>query len=467
MRVFDTVSPLDYRYYGGDTEIFRLLQPYVSEAGYLRYLLRVELALVSALAQLGICPESVAQEVRLACQQITPQEVYREEARIQHNIRALVNCIRRRVSDQAKPYIHLFATSADIMDTASALRYRELTQDVLLPAMLELERLLIDMARRYQAVVQIGRTHGQHAVPITFGFALAEYVSRLGGRILAIQQAAGNLRGQLSGAVGAYNAFRLVSGDLGVDAEELERRVLGLLGLRPATHSTQICEPEYLLDLVCAVVSAFSVVANLADDLRHLQRSEIAEVYERQDKDRVGSSTMPHKVNPKDFENVKSLWKAFMPRINTLFLDQLSEHQRDLTNSASGRFTTEIFVAFISALRRMTKVLARLEADQANMQRNFAQGKDQCLAEAIYTLLAYHGHGDAHETVRRLAMLCRKKGGSLREALQQDGELQSYLAKLSDYQREVLERPERYLGIAQEKTRQVCDYWEERLFSKT
>jgi adenylosuccinate lyase len=467
MEIFDAVSPLDYRYYGENKQLFERLKPLVSEGSYIEYLLRVEANLVRAMANQGICSTQVADEVERACIQVTPAEVYQEEQRIQHNIRALVNCIKAKISPAAKPYVHLFATSADIMDTASALRFKDLTHKVIVPQLLKLERLLIDMARQGSDMVQMGRTHGQHAVPITFGFALAEYVSRLGNRIETIRTAADNLRGQLSGAVGAYNALWLVSQQLGVDPENFEREFLKLLGLKPATHSTQICEPEYLADLAYAVTSCFSVLANLADDMRHLQRSEIGEISQRPDKDQVGSSTMPHKVNPKDFENVKSLWKAFVPRMNTVFMDQLSEHQRDLTNSASGRFLMELMVGFICAAHRLTSALGKVRMNEPGMSRNVDQSKELCVAEALYTLLAIHGHPQAHECVRRLARRCQEKELRLNKQMWEEKELQPYLDKLSTQQKRVLVHPEKYVGIATKKANSVCSFWEQRLFGGT
>lgn len=464
METFDSVSPLDYRYYGENKYLFEKLKPFASEGSYVEYLAKVEGVLVSAMAKNGICSPEIAEEVERACTQVTPAEVYLEEQRIQHNIRALVNCIKAKISQQAQPYVHLFATSSDIMDTAGALRFKDLTHKVLIPLLLELEQSLINMARQGSDTVQIGRTHGQHAVPITFGFTLAEYVSRLGNRIEAIRDAADNLRGQLSGAVGAYNAPSLVSEQLKIDPEEFERDFLELLGLKPATHSTQICEPEYVADLAYAVTSCFSVLAGLADDMRHLQRSEIEEIRERPDKDQVGSSTMPHKVNPKDFENVKSLWKAFMPRMNTVFMDQLSEHQRDLTNSASSRFLMELMVGFACATHRLTSTLAKVTMNEPGLKRNVDKSKNLCVAEALYTLLAVYGHPDAHECVRRLVRRCLEKGVQLNRQIWEEGELQPYLDKLSDKQREILAHPEKYTGIAARKTESVCSFWENRLF---
>src|SRR5262245_11339139 len=138
MNTFDAASPFDARYYFADADFYRRLHPFVSEGAQVRYLARVEGALAEALADFGVCSREAAAEIVKACEAINPEEVYEEERRIQHNIRALVNCIRRRVSPAAQPYVHLFATSADIMDTARALCLAEVTRQVLVPDLIAL-----------------------------------------------------------------------------------------------------------------------------------------------------------------------------------------------------------------------------------------------------------------------------------------------------------------------------------------
>ncbi|MFQ6099246.1 MAG: lyase family protein, partial [Armatimonadota bacterium] len=207
--LFDCVSPLDFRYYGADERLFERLRDYVSEGAAVRAQAQVEVALARALAARGICSQDAAEEIARAAAEIRPDEVASEERRIHHNIRALVNCIRSKVSDEAKPYVHFTATSFDIMDTALAWRLKRCCDEVIVPDLKELLRVLIDIVRRERDTLQMGRTHGQHAVPITFGFAIAEYVSRLGNRIEAIGAAGKNLRGKMSGAVGAYNASHI------------------------------------------------------------------------------------------------------------------------------------------------------------------------------------------------------------------------------------------------------------------
>ena len=135
---------------------------------------------------------------------MTAEEVYVEERKIKHDIRALANVIRNRVSDESKPFVHLTATSYDIVDTANALRFKDAIFHVVLPDLLKLESVLIELTLKYSSLPQIGRTHGQHAEPITVGFSFAYYVSRLGQRILKIRESANNLSGKFAGAVGVY-----------------------------------------------------------------------------------------------------------------------------------------------------------------------------------------------------------------------------------------------------------------------
>ena len=458
MNTFENISPFDYRYYGRNKSK-DVLAKYLSEEAYVRSLARVEAALTQTLADKGVCSQDIAKEVTKACEQVTADEMYAEEDRIKHDIRGLANSIRKRVSDKAKPYVHFSSTSFDIVNTANMLRYKEFTQDVLIPKLLELEKAWIDLARREKYTLQVGRTHGQHAEPITFGFTIAEYVDRLGNRIAEFQDKHTKLRGKMSGAVGAYNASSLL-----IDNPlEFEKLVMQKLNMEPTLHSTQIVTPEPILDLIHATVSCFGVLANFADDMRQLQRTEIGEVGEHFASDQVGSSTMPQKKNPINFENVKSFWKEIMPRINTLYMDQISEHQRDLTNSASARFIPEIFAGLYLSTERLIRVSSKLQVDKEAMLRNFNLHKDLIAAEPLYILLGAHNHPDAHETVKQLTLKARDKKVALQDIAMNEASLEPYFDKFTAKQKEIILHPETYTGIASKKVDDVCNFWEEKL----
>jgi adenylosuccinate lyase len=418
-------------------------------------MLQVEAAAAHAMAELGICSRKIAEEIASATKRVRADDVYKEEARIKHDVRAMVNCIRAYLSEHAKRYVHLGLTSYDVVDTANAKRYKDVTEKVVIPALIELEKSLIKLANSECATVQIGRTHGQHAEPITFGFALAEYVERLGERITFIAHAKEQLVGKISGAVGSGAGIML----LDIEPEKFEQRVMRRLGLKAARHSTQIVPAEPLVDLMHGMISTMGVIACLADDMRHLQRTELSEVAEYLSSAQVGSSTMPHKANPINFENIKSFWKAFMPRMTTIYMDQLSEHQRDLTNSASARFIPEIIFATVYVAKKMDSQLRRLKVMRKNMRRNLEASRDFIIAEPLYILLSKYGHKNAHESVRRLARDAREKRKSLVELALKDKEIAKFVAQFTAREREILEHPEKYVGMSERRCKKVCGHW--------
>ncbi len=402
-------------------------------------------------------PEKYLQEADSLIEKIDPEEVYAEEEKTQHNIRALVNVIKKYLSDDLKPFVHLGATSVDILDTATSLKIRDSITDVVLPLLIDIENLLADIAENEAETPQVGRTHGQHAVPITLGFAVSEYVSRLGKSILRVEELNRELKGKLAGAVGAYNSTTLIV----KDPVKMEKDTLAFLDLEPSEHSTQMVEPEYLLRLLLELNVAFGIIANLADDLRHLQRSEISELREMFTSTQVGSSTMPQKRNPWNSEHVKSLWKAFSPRVNTFFMDQISEHQRDLSNSASARFVADYICSFCSALNRIKKVLKTLHVDNEMLMKNLGFTGDLVLAEAAYILLSCGGEPDAHEVIRKVTIESEKTGIRMVEILKKMPDvwniISSQLGKTAAIDpEEFFSTPQLYRGQAVNKAKELA-----------
>ncbi|MDR2312961.1 MAG: adenylosuccinate lyase [Spirochaetaceae bacterium] len=468
-NIFQNISPIDHRYSLSEKTLFDALARWLSEEASIGACVKAEIALIIAHLRIreekDLSPERRA-GLYQAGESVHPAEVYAEEEKTRHNIRALVNVLKKKVPPEIAPLVHLGATSVDILDSSLAWRMKNCCREVVLPALWRLEKLLCDFTGQEAATFQVGRTHGQHAVPITVGFAMAEYVSRLGKSILEIDRLSGGLRGKLAGAVGAYNATSI----LVRDPEELERLYLAELGLEASEHSTQLVEPEYLLRLLVEYNTAFGIIANLADDLRNLQRTEIAELRENFTPEQVGSSTMPQKRNPWNSEHVKSLWKAFMPRVLTFFMDQISEHQRDLSNSASQRFIADYVSGFCLAISRITGVIASLSADRekclANLRRGIPGG---VLAEPAYILLAKSGESAAHEIIRKVTLRAEKEGISFAAALAAEPEI---LAKIGEQLAAIgavpktdpagaakiwFENPEHYCGLAVKKARELAE----------
>jgi adenylosuccinate lyase len=465
--IFRNLSPLDHRYFLSNRELFEQLETYISEDGVVRYTLKVEGALLIAhLKRMGMDSPEIVNTVERVVAEIEPEEVYREEEKTNHNIRALVNVMKEKLPEELSPYVHLGATSVDMMDTSSALRYRDVTLRVLVPLLLELQEALIGIAEAEVETPQVGRTHGQHAVPITVGFAFGEYIARLGKSIERLVDKARGLRGKLSGAVGGYNAMSLIV----EDPIGFENDVLAALGLEASEYSNQIVEPEYLLQLLLEYNTSFGIIANLADDLRHLQRTEIGEFREFFSSTQVGSSTMPHKRNPWNSEHVKSLWKAFSPRVISFYMDQISEHQRDLTNSASARFISDYLAGFAAAANRMLKVVRSLHVERENLEKNLRGNGDFILSEAAYILLSRAGEADAHEKVRKITLECETSGASLLEKLKEDPRswkaVEVELRKTHSVDGETFFKdPAYYRGKTVEKTRRLTEDYRTRLNS--
>ena len=461
--------------------------------------MKAEIALVIAhLSVRGKLTPAHREELEKVGDLIDPAEVYAEEEKTRHFINALVNVLKKKVQSENGPsaisgtFVHLGATSVDVLDTSLAWRIRGVTREVLLPELKKLELLLCDFSEKEAETPQVGRTHGQHAVPITVGFAMAEYVSRLGKSILEIERLEKNLKGKLSGAVGAYNATAMIVDD----PEKLERIYLAELGLEPSEHSTQLVEPEYMLRLLLEFNTAFGIIANLADDLRNLQRSEIGEFRENFDAEQVGSSTMPQKRNPWNSEHVKSLWKAFMPRVITFFMDQISEHQRDLSNSASQRFMADYIAGFALAISRMTQVIRGLGVDRERLLANLLGGacgkaggkicekagipgviSGAVLAEPAYILLAESGVSGAHEVIRKITLRAEQENLSFVQALAQEKEVLFRIGKKmielglikADFDNDGVmkaalawfEKPEQYRGLSVKKAKALSAKYRE------
>ena len=451
---YSSIDPLDGRYY--DLEIAK----YLSEESRIAYQAYVEAALAHALANFGVCTPTIATEIETATAKVTAAAVAEQEKTTKHDVKALVNCIKAELSESAQPYVHFGATSYDIVATAMSLQLRTAVNELVVPRLMELEKTLLKLTKEYAETVQIGRTHGQHAVPVTFGFAMAEYVSRLGSSINSLKVLSGKLKGKSSGAVGAYNALSLFVDD----PIKFEKTVLGYLQLEPADYSTQIIPAESYVRLMAELSITAGIMANLAHDMRHLQRSEIAEVREAFEPGQTGSSTMAHKRNPWNFENVISMSKQVTAQLVNASQNISSEHQRDLTDSASARFYGVAVASVASMAARLDKVMAKLEVDEQNMQRNLHMSGGAIAAEPLYLLLEKYGHITAHEVSKALAHKALENGKTLYEIASNDKGIADYFKQFTPVEKQILEEPERYYtGLAAKKALAVHSHWQKIL----
>lgn len=413
-------SPLDTRY---SKDIPRAL----SEGSSLEAQVEVEKAWLFALMEAGLCPKLEPTKLDSILANVQQSEIDEIEKRTQHATRALVETLMERLKKAGHPevanWVHVGITSFDTVDTALRLRLKRYMLGDAKTHLEALKKELRRWARTHQKTPQVGRTHGQWAVPGYFGLPFAEAHERISEIEKPLWAAVGRLRGQSSGAVGGYQATScLVANPI-----DLEEKFLKALDLTPHYSSTQILPPEDILEVAQNLLSICSVVAKLATDLRHLARSEIGEIAEGLSEGQVGSSTMPQKRNPWNLEHVCSLYKVLLSRLSLLQSDLVSEHHRDLTNSASSRFYFEFFAVAHLMVMRLTRVLKRLEAYPANMQKHLDAAGSSVLAEAFYVLGTKHGVDDAHDAVRRAARESERDGGTLFDKLVQNKTLPSDL----------------------------------------
>jgi len=459
-RDFTQVSVLTFRY------LHRDLSGFTSEQAKIVYMAMVEASIVLKLYDRGLCPKRVVIEIIRSCKQLKAAEVYLYEygnkkrgiKGLKHDIRALVLAICKRISKLARPYVHAFATSYDIIDTANAARLRDALLDAVIPALKNVEAHLCRLALEYATAVQVGRTHLQHASPVTFGFAISEYAERLGRQILKLERDANNLIGKFSGPVGTHAPAMLAVRD----PLRFEKEVLSCMGLKPGRYSTQIVMPEDALEVYHRFVVIAGILANLADDMRKLQSTEVAEIGEPSGKEEGSSSVMPHKINPITWENMKSLFKEIIGRMIPRYLDLISDHQRDLTNSASGRFAFEMVELLYTMVKSANRILPSVVVDTDRMIFNMNITKDQIISDPLNALLARLGHPDSHATVGRLSKAARKKMTTIFELLAADDELKSLVALMTGKQLAVLKDPKKYVGMAPHKARVIARRWQRK-----
>jgi len=429
--------------------------PYFGYDNLIKPQIAVELALLDVLGELEIISKKeyalLIPKTREVIKTITTTEVDKREREVtKHDIRALVQLIQERIPFPLQKWIHFVPTSFDIRDNASILTYKRAFNNVTLPTVNAVVALLAKKAEQYADVRQIGRTHGQHALPITVGFWLATIL----GRILNCRErlliTCDNLRGKFNGPVGAYNA------QIGLLGQNIEGKVLAKLGLLPAEISTQILPPEFLADFLHAHVLLSGCLGQFARDCRNLQRSEIRELREKFEKEQVGSSTMAHKRNPISFENIEGIFLIIKNEYGKVLDALISEHQRDLVGSSVSREFSSIVVLVQYQLERTIKVIEKMEIDTEALKRNFNQNKHLILAEPLYLALQMAGlKKDAHKLVNEtfVSRATPEKPliAVLEELAKKDSSLVEAVDRIPKKIQLLLQSPEDYIGLAIEK----------------
>lgn len=455
---YELLSPSDNRYSQPD------VARYFSPGGLVRAVLLVEQAHVRTLHEWNKASSKAAEDIDRAITCVTARDVAQLEAKTEHDITAIVGCIKSHMAAETRDVVHAGATSMDVKITGEMVAYKAAFGQVVLPMALEVERLLIKIARCEAETRQIMRTHLKHAVPGTFGFAVSEYVDRLGDCIVHMRQFVDELRGKFSGATGTYAALQiLLDSDDPMAPINYERQLLQKLGLEPALMSTQLPSVEPRVRLMEEVVTMAWALVNLADDLRLLCSEEINEVILEATEGQDGSSAMPQKVNPKDLENAISQGREIIGVAVTVHLNQVSNFQRDLADSAATRYYGEKVGALCTMMETLIDFLGALKLNRESLLRNLNLTKGAVLSEAAKALLTKYGFLGADAKMRQIAKQMRGSGKTLYAEMLDDEELREPVLAMKDEDRQLIEDPVNYVGIAPEKALLVADTWATRL----
>jgi adenylosuccinate lyase len=390
------VCPLDFRY--GRPAMKRVF----SEEGRLEKLLHVEAALVRAHAAVGNCPAGVADEVtrKATLQHVKLARVKQVEEQIRHDLMAVVQALAEQCGPEAGRYVHLGATSYDIIDTANALMLRQaldLLEDGLQHLLAEFARL----ARAHRDTLCVGRTHGQHAVPMTFGLKMAVMGLETQRHLERLRECRKRVVvGKLTGAVGT-------AAGLGPRALDIQQQVALELGLAMEDGPTQIVQRDRLNELLGHVANLAASLEKFATEVRNLQRNEILEVQEGFDvRSQVGSSTMAQKRNPVESENVTGLARVVRGFVFPAYENAVQWHERDLSNSSGERFIVpHALILTDHIVQRSVGIFHDLRVFPQNMRRNLL-GSPEVMSESVMVALVGKGlaRQQAHEAARRASM---------------------------------------------------------------
>ncbi|MEM2419936.1 MAG: adenylosuccinate lyase [Candidatus Bathyarchaeia archaeon] len=432
------ILPIDTGRYG-TPEMRRIFE----EENRVQKMLDVEAALAWAHAQVGNIPREDAERIMAAAslKHVKLARIKEIEREIKHDVMALVRALAEACGPSGA-YVHLGATSYDIVDTATALQLKE-ALDIIERRLNDFEKVLMEKAIRYKDTLMMGRTHGQHALPITLGFKFAVWMREIARHIQRLRQCRERvLVGKMSGAVGTQAG-------LGEHAMKIQELVMQKLGLEPADISTQIVQRDRHAELICLLALIATSLENFATEIRELQRPEIGELAEPFEAGgQVGSSTMPHKRNPETCERVCGLARIVRSLAIPALENVVTWHERDLTQSSAERFILpEACILVDYMLHLMTNVVANLYVNEERMRQNIELTQGRAMSEAVMIALTKKGlsRQEAHELLRKLTIKSEMEKVPFKKVLLED---KTVSTKLSEKEIDEALNPQNYTGTA-------------------
>lgn len=438
------IHPIETRY---RTEIAKLF----TEDKKLRNWMLVEAVLAKVHAKLGTIPKEAAEEIDKARKLVKIERVKEIDEEIHHDLMAMVKALAEQCEGDAGKYIHLGATSYDIEDTAFALQLRE-ALNYIEASLKTLLMELLKIIEEKKALVCIGRTHGQHAIPTTYGMRFGVWAYEIDRHLERISEILKRISlGKMSGAVGTMASF----GENGI---ELQNMVMKELNLNPVLIANQIVQRDRQAEVILLTALIGQTLAKIARENRILQRNEIAEMFEPFKKNQVGSSTMPHKRNPHKSERICSLARIVKSNVIPALDNIILEDERDLTNSASERVIfAENFIFLDFMIKELTKNIQGLEFDELKIEQNLNLTKGAILTEKIMVELVNKGIGrqEGHEILRQAAITAREKNLDMKEILINNNKIST---KFTENELDEILDPHNYIGKAIEQVDKLLKF---------
>jgi adenylosuccinate lyase len=390
-----------------------------SEENSFQKWLDIEVLAAEALAQMGKVPKAAISRIRKNAR-FNVERIRQIECEVKHEVIAFLSSVAESIGDDAR-FLHLGMTSSDVMDTALAIQLTEAAA-ILIEDVQSLMKVLRRQAYKYKSTVMIGRTHGVHAEPITFGLKFALWYQEMDRNLVRLRKAVEDISvGQISGAVGTFAQI----------SPKVEAYVCKKSGLKPALVSNQIIQRDRHAYFFATLAVIGGSLEKFAVEIRHLQRTEVQEAEEPFTTGQKGSSAMPHKRNPILSENVAGLARLMRSYALAALENVALWHERDISHSSVERvIAPDATIALDFMLRRMTYVLGELCVYPENMKRNLEKSGGAVFSEAVLLALVDKGvsRDAAYRMVQRHALKIARDGGELKDELLKDREITSHLS---------------------------------------
>jgi adenylosuccinate lyase len=387
--------------------------------------LEVELAASEALAEQGVVPAEAARLLR-AHAAFEVARIHEIEREVKHDVIAFTTAVAEKLGAaghaEASRWLHYGLTSNDVVDTAQALQIRQ-AYEILLAGLERMRPVLKRRALEFQHAVEIGRTHGVHAEPITFGLKLAIWYEEAGRNIRRLKAAAEDMRvGKVSGAVGTFAHI----------GPEIEEAICEKLGLRPAPVSSQVIQRDRHANFVATLAVLTASLEKIALEVRHLQRTEVREAEEYFSKGQKGSSAMPHKRNPVTCEQICGLARVVRANAQAAFENVALWHERDISHSSVERVIlpdSTILADYL--IEKTTKLIDQLLVYPERMRRNLDMTRGLVFSGQLLLDLAAAGmlREAAYRIVQRHAMEAWESESDFRAAIEADPEIARVLTR--------------------------------------